>query len=108
MRRLAANEEAVRRGFWRKLRALAASLPFAEDLLAAHYCAFDRQTPVQVRAVLIGAIAYFVVPTDLVPDYIPMIGYTDDAAVLYATLKLVSDHILPAHRDAAREALKKF
>ena len=45
----------------------AASLPFAEDLLAAHYCAFDRQTPLHVKAVLIGAIAYFVLPTDLIP-----------------------------------------
>ncbi len=62
IRRIAANEETVRRGFWSKLRALAAGLPFAEDLLAAHYCAFDRQTPAQVRAVLLGAIAYFVLP----------------------------------------------
>ena len=68
LRRLAANEEAVRRGFWRKLRGLAASLPFAEDLIAAHYCAFDQQTPLHVKAVLLGAIAYFVVPTDLIPD----------------------------------------
>jgi len=108
MRRIAANEEAVRRGFWRKLRALAASLPFAEDLLAAHYCAFDRQTPMQVRAVLIGAIAYFVVPTDLVPDYIPMIGYTDDAAVLATALNLVATHITADHREAARRLLARM
>ena len=108
MRRLAANEEAVRRGFWRKLRSVAASLPFAEDLLAAHYCAFDRQTPVQVKAVLIGAIAYFVVPTDLVPDYIPMIGYTDDAAVLAAAVKLVASHITPDHREAAQRMLVRL
>jgi len=108
MRRIAANEEAVRRGFWRKLRALAASLPFAEDLLAAHYCAFDRQTPMQVRAVLIGAIAYFVVPTDLVPDYIPMIGYTDDAAVLATALNLVAAHMTGDHREAARRLLARM
>ena len=108
MRRLAANEEAVRRGFWRKLRTLAANLPFAEDLLAAHYCAFDRQTPVQVKAVLIGAIAYFVVPTDFIPDYIPVIGYTDDAAVLATAIKLVASHMTPDHREAARRALARL
>src|SRR5262249_49917346 len=82
IRRLAANEEEVRRGFWRKLRQLVSQLPFAEDLVTAHYCAFDRQTPTHVRAALIGALAYFVLPTDGVPDVLPLIGYTDDAALL--------------------------
>jgi uncharacterized membrane protein YkvA (DUF1232 family) len=108
LRRLAANEEAVRRGFWRKLRGLAASLPFAEDLIAAHYCAFDQQTPLHVKAVLLGAIAYFVVPTDLIPDYIPVIGYTDDAAVLATAINLVATYIAPAHREAARRALVRM
>ncbi len=59
-RRMAENERELQRNFWRKLKGLAASLPFAEDLLAAYYCAFDRQTPVHVKAVLFGAIAYFI------------------------------------------------
>ena len=108
IRRLAANEETVRRGFWSKLRALAAGLPFAEDLLAAHYCAFDRQTPAQVRAVLLGAIAYFVLPTDLIPDYIPVVGYTDDAAVLATAVNLVAAHMTADHRQAARRLLERL
>jgi uncharacterized membrane protein YkvA (DUF1232 family) len=108
IRRLAASEETVRRGFWRKLRSLAASVPLAEDLLAAHYCAFDRQTPAQVKAVLLGAIAYFVLPTDLIPDYIPVIGYTDDAAVLATAVNLVAAHITPHHRAAAQRILTRL
>jgi uncharacterized membrane protein YkvA (DUF1232 family) len=108
MRRLAANEQTARRKFWRKLRALAASLPFAEDLLAAHYCAFDRQTPPHVKAVLFGAIAYFIVPSDLIPDYIPMIGYTDDAAVLATAINLVASHLRADHREAARRLLARL
>jgi uncharacterized membrane protein YkvA (DUF1232 family) len=107
-RRIAAAEEEVRRGFWRKLRRLAAQLPFADDLLAAHYCAFDQQTPLHVKAVLLGAIAYFILPTDLIPDYIPVIGYTDDAAVLAAAIQLVSSHITPDHREAARRTLARM
>jgi len=107
-RRIAAAEEEVRRGFWRKLRQLAAQLPFADDLLAAHYCAFDRETPLQVKAVLLGAIAYFVLPTDLIPDYIPVIGYTDDAAVLAAAVQLVASHITPHHREAAARTLARM
>ena len=107
-RRLAADEQEVRREFWRKLRRLAAQLPFAEDLIAAHYCAFDRQTPLKVKAVLVGALAYFVLPTDLIPDVLPVIGYTDDAAVLAAAIKLVASHITPEHREAARRMLARM
>ena len=104
-RRMTGNERQLEADFWRKLKRLVASLPFAEDLLAAHYCAFDRDTPLQVKAVLLGAIAYFVLPTDFIPDYIPLIGYTDDAAVLAAAIKLVTSHITPTHREAARRTL---
>jgi uncharacterized membrane protein YkvA (DUF1232 family) len=99
------NERVVRKGFWRKLTRHAGRLPFAEDLFSAYYCAFDRQTPLHVRAVLVGALAYFVVPFDGVPDIVPMLGFTDDAAMLAAAMKLVIDAIRPEHRDAARARL---
>jgi len=99
---------ALRDSFWLKLKRVAAQIPFAEDLLAAYYCAFDRETPLPVKATLLGAIAYFVLPIDAIPDFIPVIGYTDDAAVLAAAIKIVSDHITPAHRQAAREKLGSY
>jgi uncharacterized membrane protein YkvA (DUF1232 family) len=68
-------------------------------------CAFDRQTPLHVKAALIGAIAYFVLPADVVPDVLPVIGYTDDAAMLAGAIKLVASHITPDHREAARRKL---
>jgi uncharacterized membrane protein YkvA (DUF1232 family) len=99
------GDEALRRRFWRKLRGVVARLPFAEDLLAAYYCAFDRATPLHVKATLVGAIAYFILPTDAIPDVLPVIGFTDDAAVLAAALRLVASHITPVHRAVAREKL---
>ena len=99
---------ALRRRFWRTLARGVARIPFAEDLLAAYYCAFDRDTPLHVKGALVGAIAYFVLPADAIPDVLPVIGFTDDAAVLAATLKLVSDHIRPLHRDVARDALNRL
>jgi uncharacterized membrane protein YkvA (DUF1232 family) len=107
-RRLAADEAELRRSFWRKLKGLAARLPFAENLLAAHYCAFDRQTPLHVKAALVGALAYFVLPADVIPDVLPIIGYSDDAAVLAAAIKLVASHITPDHREAARRTLVRL
>src|SRR5437763_6066630 len=105
--RVARDEETVRRDFWRKLKRFAARLPFAEDLLTAYYCAFDRDTPFQVKAALVAALAYFVLPYDLVPDMLPVLGFADDAAVLATAIRMVAAHIRPEHRDAAREALAR-
>jgi uncharacterized membrane protein YkvA (DUF1232 family) len=105
--RMARDEETVRRGFWRKAKKLAARLPFVEDLFAAYYCAFDRDTPLQVKAALIGALAYFVLPFDMVPDMMPMLGFADDAAVLATALRLVASHLRPEHRAAAKRAMAR-
>ena len=99
------DEERVRRAFWPKVKRLAGKLPFAEDLLAAYYCAFDRDTPLQVKAALIGALAYFVLPFDVIPDMLPVLGFADDAAVLATALRLVAGHVKPAHYEAAKKAL---
>ncbi|VIO66831.1 YkvA family protein [Bradyrhizobium ivorense] len=105
--RLAQDPESVRRRFWIKFKKVVGSLPFAEELLAAYYCAFDRQTPRHVQAALLGAIAYFVLPFDFVPDMLPILGFTDDAAVLATAIRMVASHIKPEHREAARAALKR-
>ena len=99
------NPQRLRVSFWKKLKWVAAQLPFAEELLAAYYCAFDRQTPRHVQAALLGAIAYFVLPFDFMPDVLPVLGFTDDAAVLATAIRLVSGHITSEHRQAARAAL---
>ena len=105
--RLAKDPESLRRRFWIKLKKVVGKLPFAEDLLAAYYCAFDRQTPRHVQAALLGAIAYFILPFDFIPDMLPVLGFTDDAAILATAIRLVSAHILPEHREAARAALQR-
>ena len=105
--RLAADRESVRKRFWIKLKKVAAKLPFTEDLLAAYYCAFDKETPRHVQVALLGAIAYFILPFDFIPDMMPVLGFTDDAAVLATAIRLVASHITEDHRAAARAALKR-
>ncbi len=104
----ARDRDNVRRNFWRKLKRVVSNIPFAEDLLAAYYCAFDRQTPRHVQAALIGALAYFILPFDFIPDFLPVLGFTDDAAVLATAIRLVTTHITDDHREAARAALKRL
>ena len=103
-----ANQRKVRDGFWRKFRRVATRLPFANDLAAAWYCATDPTTPLRVRATLFGALAYFVMPFDVVPDVLAVVGFTDDASVLLAALTVVAAHIKPEHRKQAADALKKL
>jgi uncharacterized membrane protein YkvA (DUF1232 family) len=95
----------VRARFWRTLKRAARQLPFMEDLVAAYYCALDTRTPTRVRGILLAALAYFVLPLDIIPDFIAGFGFTDDVAVLSAAISAVRTHITPAHYAAARAAL---
>jgi uncharacterized membrane protein YkvA (DUF1232 family) len=103
----AERERKVRRDFWGKLKRFAGLVPFVEDLVAAYYCALDPSTPMRVRGMLLAALAYFILPADLIPDMIAGLGFADDAALLTAVIALVASHITPTHRAAAARALDK-
>jgi uncharacterized membrane protein YkvA (DUF1232 family) len=83
-------------------------IPFAEDALAAWYCTRDPATPRRVRLTLLAAIGYLVLPVDAIPDFLPVIGFTDDAAIIAAAIAAVAGSITPEHRHKARETLKSF
>ena len=99
------DKRQVEEDFWDKLRRTFGRIPFAEDALAAYYCAADPATPLQVKAILMGALAYFIVPSDMVPDFIALLGFTDDAAVVAAALRTVMPHVKERHHAQARNAL---
>jgi uncharacterized membrane protein YkvA (DUF1232 family) len=102
------NEQRVVRGFWPKIRRVAAQVPFAGEALAVWYCARDDETPVAAKGMMLAALAYFVLPTDAIPDFIAGLGYTDDAAVFAAMLALVGKHLKPRHRAAAKAAVERL
>jgi uncharacterized membrane protein YkvA (DUF1232 family) len=104
---MASDEQTVRVGFWTKARKTLGRVPFTEDAVAAFYCATDSGTPLPIRATLLGALAYFVLPIDAIPDLIAGLGYTDDAAVLIAAFTAAKTHITEAHRAKARAWLLK-
>lgn len=87
------------------LRKVASKVPFSEDILSAWFCARDPQTPARVRYVLMAALGYFVLPIDAIPDFLPLIGFTDDAAMIAAAIATVAGSILPEHRAKARQWL---
>ena len=105
---LSRNEESVKQRFWPKLARVLANVPFAEDVAAAYYCAFDPRTPLRAKGILLAALAYFIMPFDVVPDFILGLGFTDDMAVLLTALNMIRIHMTPEHRDRAREALDRI
>ncbi|CAN5298910.1 YkvA family protein [soil metagenome] len=102
------NTMVVKAGFWPKIRKLALHIPFAEDALAMFFCAIDKETPAATKAILLAALAYFVLPTDAFPDWIPGLGFTDDAAVLAAALAATNRSIKPRHREQAKRQLSRI
>jgi uncharacterized membrane protein YkvA (DUF1232 family) len=102
------NERRVARGFWPKIRKVASKVPFAADALSLWWCAKDPATPTAAKGMMFAALAYFVLPTDAIPDVLPAIGFTDDAAVIAALIAILGKNIKPRHKDEAKTFLAKL
>lgn len=99
------DEDLVTRDLGGKVRRTIGKVPFTRDAVAAFYAARDPATPTGVKIAVMSALAYFIVPFDLVPDFIAALGYTDDATVFYGAWRLLSPHLKPQHETKAREFL---
>ena len=102
------NETRVREGFWPKMGRVAARVPFAGQVVSVYYAARDPQTPMAAKGIMMGALAYFVLPVDAIPDVLAGIGFTDDAAVITAVLATLGTNIKRRHREAAERALDRL
>lgn len=102
------DETIVRRGLREKLVRVATKIPFAADVVALWFAARDPATPRRTKAMILAAIAYFVIPTDAIPDVFAGVGFTDDAAVIAAVLALASSAIKDRHKKAARALLARL
>ena len=95
----------VEQGFWAKLLKRAGRIPFAEDLAAAWFCAIDPATPGRVRGVLLAALAWFVVPASVMPEFVVILGFTNEIAVTAIAVRMVRKHLKERHYVRARAAL---
>lgn len=103
------DEETMKRATDRKVlaraRRLAGRVPFARHVAALWYAMKDDATPMSAKGTILGALAYFMMPIDLVPDVIVALGFTDDAAVIALALQTVAGHVKSRHYEAADDAL---
>ncbi len=91
--------------FWEKLtrHAKTAGRVLVEYALILYHVLKDADTPTWARAAIVSALAYFISPLDLIPDFVPVVGFTDDIAALVSALGAVVGHIKPEHRQLAQE-----
>jgi len=89
------EDPSVGDAFWDKLRRYArvAGRTVVERALRLYYASQDPATPPWARRAIYAGLAYFLMPFDLVPDFLPAVGYTDDAATLLMTLAFVSAYV---------------
>ncbi len=95
----------IRAKFWPTVKKALRTIPFMDEVVAAYFAMMDPQTPARARLILIGALAYFVLPFDLVPDFLFGVGFLDDASILAAAIASVRSSITDDHREAARQTL---
>jgi len=81
-------------------------LQLAEKVLTAFHVMCDRDTPRKHVLVLGGALAYLLLPQDMVPDYLPAVGWADDAAAISSALVRVAVSVKPEHREKARRTMR--
>jgi uncharacterized membrane protein YkvA (DUF1232 family) len=97
-------------GFWEKLKkyAKSAGSEVVEKALTLYYVAADSNTPASAKAIIYGALGYFIFPVDIISDFIPVVGYTDDTVALAAAVKAMVDYTEQDHIDAAKEKIKEW
>lgn len=96
--------------FWEKIGqvALKAGAKIVYYALVLFYTLADPATPVKYRAVIAGALGYFIFPLDLIPDFIPFAGLADDWTALVAAVFYVSRAITPEIKEKARRKLNEW
>jgi uncharacterized membrane protein YkvA (DUF1232 family) len=92
-------------GFWAIIRKHGNNIPFLRDALAMFFCLKDPTTPAWVKALIVGALGYFILPIDAIPDVFPVFGWLDDAGVIAGVMYVIYAHIKPEHWRMADDAL---
>lgn len=97
------------KGFWKKIKRFAMSLgkDAVEKILILYYCFDDPNTPKKEKTIILGALGYFIMPFDAIPDLLPG-GWTDDLGILALAFAKVTKSINDTHIQKAKEKLNKL
>ena len=104
------NEKYREDSLWQQVRRNAekAGKGVITSVLVLYYCMMDADTPAWAKTMILGALGCFICPTDPIPDFIPGVGFIDDAGVLGCAMSTVIFHIKQEHREKAQDKLKAW
>ncbi|MCQ2147709.1 MAG: DUF1232 domain-containing protein [Bacteroidales bacterium] len=96
--------------FWDKVKAVAKSAgsKLIYSALVLYYAAQSDKTPKWAKTTIYGALGYLILPVDLIPDFIPMVGFGDDLSVIVAATALVAMNITDDVKKQARQKLSDW
>lgn len=96
--------------FWSKCKGAlkAAGAEVLEAALKLYYALQRPETPAWAKTAILGALGYFISPVDVIPDVIPVVGFTDDLGVLLAALGTVSHYVDDEVVAKARATLRRW
>lgn len=96
--------------FWNKVSKVARKTgrTVMQPALRMYFAARDPDTPVWAKTTLYGALGYFISPIDGLPDFTPLLGYTDDITMMAGAIAIVAAHIKPEHGEHAETVLKRW
>lgn len=98
------------KGFWKKLRHLAAQVgaKVLYPALQLYYLLQADHVPAKAKTLIVGALGYLILPTDLIPDFIPALGFTDDLTALMVVLRNLYKYLTPEISARAMEQTEKL
>jgi len=103
--RYARDAETVERGFWTRVREHLGVEERLEDGVTLYYCAVDARTPLKVKALLMAALASFVMPARGPMRLLGSLAGMNASALFAKALTAAQDHVRDEHRERARTAL---
>ena len=97
-------------GLWKKVKSVAkkAGVKTIYMVLLLHYVLKSPDVPLEDKAKIYGSLGYFILPIDLIPDFIPIVGYSDDVAALAFALHAVWKNVTPEIQERAQRKLREW
>ncbi|MCL2038948.1 MAG: YkvA family protein [Bacteroidetes bacterium] len=95
-------------GIWNKIKKHYKSIgkKFIKLVLVLYYTLRDDDTPKWAKAIILGALGYFILPLDIIPDFVPVMGFADDLVSITLAISSVILHIKEEHKEKADKMLE--
>ncbi len=96
--------------FWKKLKHVASNVgsKVLYPALQLYFLLQAKDVPVKAKTLIVGALGYLILPTDLVPDFIPALGFTDDLTALMVALRTLNKYLTPDINARAKDQANKL